>query len=198
MTTYEKKLEELQSLRAQVRQLERAAEAEARAMQPLSEKDERRMYADQAVFDSAYIAGGRKAPPPLAYERPHEYVRRLADGLKSLSPRWKDADIGRLPDDAFAIAARQIRADATENGRTHGLQAREIRERRGVTDAGHNTVEFVGGDQAHFTQYFARPARRAIFKSQQEYNELSRADSLARISEIVRSRPIVQAPRAAF
>jgi hypothetical protein len=42
MPTYEEKLQELQRLRAEVRRLERQAEAEAKRMQPLSEAAERR------------------------------------------------------------------------------------------------------------------------------------------------------------
>ena len=90
--SYADKLEELQRLRAEVRRLERQAETEARRMQPLTEQDERQMYADQATFDSAYVGAGRKAPPPLPYERPDQYKRRLADGLKGYSSRWSKAD----------------------------------------------------------------------------------------------------------
>jgi hypothetical protein len=61
--SYADKLEELQRLRTEVRRLERLAEAEAKRMQPLTEHQERQMYADQSTFDQAYMVAGRKAPP---------------------------------------------------------------------------------------------------------------------------------------
>jgi hypothetical protein len=54
--SYAEKLEELQRLRAEVRRLERQAEDEALRMRPLTEADERAMYADQATFESSYRA----------------------------------------------------------------------------------------------------------------------------------------------
>ena len=62
--SYVEKLEELQRLRAEVRRLERQAEAEGKAMQPLTEQDERAMLGMQARADSAYVAANRRAPPP--------------------------------------------------------------------------------------------------------------------------------------
>ena len=110
--SYAEKVEELQKLRAEVRRLERLAEAEAKRMGPLTEADERRMIADQAEFDPSYGAAGRRAPPPMAHERPDEFRRRLASGLQSLSPRWARADIGTMGDAVFEVASAQIRADA--------------------------------------------------------------------------------------
>src|ERR1700677_2178085 len=126
--SYSDKLEELHRLRAEVRRLERQAEAEAKAMSPLTEDDERRMYADQAVFDQAYVGAGRRASPPHPFERPDSYKRRLAAGLQSLSPRWARADFQKIPSDALEIAAEQVRADAIANGRTPGLRPKQLRQ----------------------------------------------------------------------
>ena len=77
MSTYAEKLEQLQRMRAEVRRLERVAEAEARAMRPLTEADERAMADQQVRADSAYMAAARRAPPPHAYERPTNTVADL-------------------------------------------------------------------------------------------------------------------------
>jgi hypothetical protein len=51
--SYAEQLERLQEMRAQTRALEKQLEREARSMQPITEQDERRMYADQVEFDPA-------------------------------------------------------------------------------------------------------------------------------------------------
>jgi hypothetical protein len=196
--SYQDKLEELQRLRAEVRRLEAAAEREAKSMSPVTIDDEHRMRADQATFDPAYQAANRRAPPPLGHERPREYARRLAEGLRPLSPRW--ASHGRLaemPDDVFAIAADQIRSDAIAHGPTAGLAPGQIKERETRSSAGHVVKEFVGED-AHFTQQFARPARRAVFHAPEFYQDAARTAALSRLSERVWHRPMVSAPSARF
>jgi hypothetical protein len=63
-------------------------------MRPLTEADERAMLGMQARADSAYQVANRRAPPPLLMERPEEYRRRLADGVKAYSPRWSESSAG--------------------------------------------------------------------------------------------------------
>jgi hypothetical protein len=155
------------------------------------------MYADQATFDRAYMGANRKAPPPLPFERPAQYKHRLASGLQSLSERWAKADFESMRDDVFAIASEQVRADAISNGRSHGLQPTEIRELPSTSLSGHRQIEFVGGENASFIKHFARPVRRAIFKSQEEYTAMSRDATVASIANAYH-RPTVHAPRAAF
>jgi hypothetical protein len=198
MPTYSENLAEIQRLRNELRSRERQAEAEAKRMQPLSEAQERQMYADQATFDQAYMAAGRKAQPPHAYERPDQYKRRLADGLKVYSDRWAKADFNKIPDDAFEIVAAQVHADAMQHGRNHGLAAREVRELPSTSASGHRTVDFVGGALGWFGRQFERPARRAVFQSPEHYAAMSRDAQMARLTEIVRHRPTPQPMRTGF
>jgi hypothetical protein len=199
--SYQDQMALLQEKRRELRALEAQAERTARAMSPLTIEDEHRMVAMQARADSLYRGAGR-LPAPLAepHERPGQYERRLVDGLKVYSDRWAKASLERMPDDAFAIARDQIFADAAQNAKTHGLASTEIREVPSVSAAGHRTIEFVGGPDAHFTQQFCRPPRRVLLKSQEEYSQMTRDAQLSRITEMVRygQRPTVQAPRAAF
>jgi hypothetical protein len=196
--SYQEQLERLQEMRAQTRALEKQVERQARDMQPLTEADERKMYADQVEFDPAYQAANRRAPPPLPYERPAQYSRRLAAGLQPLSSRWAKADLDALPDGAFAVAADQIRADAIKAGPTAGLAPGEIRARVDESGAGHRVVRYDGGPGAHYIRKFVREPKFGVFKSQDEYARMSRDAQLARIGEIIRRRPVPQPMRTGF
>jgi len=191
VSTYSEKLEQLQRLRNEVRRLEAATETQAKSMSPLTESDEARMRNDQALYDLAYIAANRKAPPPLGHERPGPYVRRLAAGLQAMSPDWSKVDVATLPDGVFAHASAQIRSDAVKNGRTYGLRPGEIRQRTSTSGGGHTVIEFDGID-AHFTEQFRRPPRAAVW-----INESDRAAVRPPIE--TRAYPqMVQVPRASF
>jgi hypothetical protein len=165
-------------------------------MQPLTEQDERQMATLQSRADSAYQAAGRRAPPPLAHKR-DAYQRRLVAGVQSYSPRWAKADIEAISADALPIAEQQIYADAASHGRTAGLRAREIKPIQNRTAAGHTTVEFVGGEEAHFVRAFERPARRAAFMKPEQYTAMANASQMAQVASAFH-RPTVQSPRASF
>ena len=196
--SYADKLARLQEMRRELRALEQSAEAEAKRMQPLTEADERAMTAMQSRADSAYQSAGRRSPPPHAYERPDEYRRRLADGVKGYSPRWKSADLTALAGDALGVIETQIYADAATNGRTHGLKPHEIRERVTESGRGHKVIQFDGGEEAHFTRQFSRPPRFGVLKSQAEYAQMSRDANMARIDQIIRQRPVPLPLRTGF
>jgi hypothetical protein len=202
MTTYAEKLEELQRLRAEVRRLERQAEAEAKAMGPLSESDERSLMTLQARADETYREAGRiGAPPPLGHERPAEFRMRLVQGLQRFSPKWRNIDLANARDaGALDTIEAQIYADARKFGRTADLKPGEIRERHSTTGGGHRVIEFDGGEGAHFTQEFRRLPRFGLFKTEREYHEISKNNMLSKITSIVPgwARTLVGAPRAGF
>jgi hypothetical protein len=201
MSSYSEKLAELQRLRNEVRRLEQLADREAKSMTPLSLDDEHRMVAAQSRADELYRGAGRlPAPPAEPHERPSAYERRLAAGLAVYSPRWSKANLERMPDDAFAIARDQIYADAAQNAKTHGLQARQLKPIPTRTASGHESVEWAGGDGAWFGRQFERPVRRAQFQAPEQYAAMSRDGQLSRITELARygQRPIVQAPTPRF
>jgi hypothetical protein len=198
--SYSEKLEELHRLRAEVRRLERQAEAEAKSMSPLTIDDEHRMVAAQSRADALYRGAGRlPAPAPEPHERPAAYERRLAAGLAVYSPRWSKANVERMPDDAFAIARDQIYADAAANAKTHGLKARELKPIPTRSASGHESIEWAGGPDAHFVRAFERPARRAQFQAPEDYARMMQTAAMQRVGEVVRTmRPPLQAPRAGF
>jgi hypothetical protein len=200
MPTYAERLEELQRMRSQTRALEAQLEREARAMQPLTLQDEHRMVAAQTRADELYRSAGRlPAPQPDPGERPSQYERRLADGLKIYSDRWASANLQKVPDDAFEIVREQIYADATKSAKTHGLQETEIRELSSTSASGHRTREFVGGPEASFIKHFTRPARRAQFQAPEDYVRMMQTAAMQRVGEVVRTmRPPMTAPRGGF
>jgi hypothetical protein len=110
----------LRDMKNELRRLEESISRRAERS-PVTAADEARMLDDQARADSAYQAANRRAPPALPLEQPSAYRRRLADGVKAYSPRWQQADLASMPDDALAVVEQQIYADAVANGRTHGL-----------------------------------------------------------------------------
>ena len=65
---------------------------------PVSRADEQEMTAMQARVDAVYVKAGRKAPPPLPYERPGQFRRRLAQGLVEYSPKLQGVDLAALAD----------------------------------------------------------------------------------------------------
>jgi hypothetical protein len=187
----------LRDMKNELRRLEESISRRAERS-PVTAADEARMLDDQARADSAYQAANRRAPPALPLEQPSAYRRRLADGVKAYSPRWQQADLASMPDDALAVVEQQIYADAVANGRTHGLKPHEIRERLTESGGGHKVIEFYGGEEAHFTRQFSRPPRLGVLKSQAEYTQMSRDANMARIDQIIRQRPVPQPLRTGF
>jgi hypothetical protein len=186
-------------LREKLRSLEESISRRANRS-PVTVEDERRMTEMQSRADASYIAAGRRAPPALPLERPEEYRRRLADGVKTYSPRWREANLESINDDALGVIETQIYADAASNGKTAGLRPTEIRPIENRSPAGHTETTFVGGENASFIKQFARPARRAVFADQAEYARMARDAQISRITQLARygERPLVQAPRATF
>ena len=183
-------------LRRELRRLEESISRRAER-RPITEQDERHMADMQGRADSAYTAAGRRAPPPLPLERPEEYRRRLADGVKSYSPRFREVDLSGVVDEGLAVIEQQIYTDAATHGRTHGLKSRQLKPIETRTAAGHSSIEYVGGPKAHFVRYFERPARRVVFKEPNEYMAMARDATVASIAHAYH-RPLVQAPRATF
>jgi len=198
--SYHDDLANLQEKRRELRELEARAERTAKSLSPITEADERAMANTQSRFDGAYKSADRRAPPPLSYERPEAYERRLASGLAKYSPRWSKANFDTMHPDAFKIVQDQVREDASKFGPTHGLGPTEIKQVTSNSGGGHVIHEFIGGPEAHFTQEFRRPPRVAVFKSREQYEQISQNNLLAKLTERIPgwARTMVGAPRAGF
>jgi hypothetical protein len=187
-------------LRNELRRLEAKVSEEANRS-PLTIEDEQAMARTQARLDEGFQAADRRALPPLPYERPASYSRRLLSDLARYSPNWAGKDLSQLRDPTAAAAVEQQIIDhAKQYGPRHGLAPTEIRERETRGSGGHIVKEFVGGDAAWFGNAFTREPRRAQFASPQEYREISKNNLLSRITERVPgwAREIVRGGSRAF
>jgi hypothetical protein len=164
---------------------------------PLTRADEQEMTAMQARADEVYVKAGRRAPPPLPYERPREFRRRLAQGLAEYSPKLQGVEFAALADDVLKAVEPQLFADAAANGPTAGLRPGEMRATEKISEGGHRWLEFIGGPGMHFSREFRPPVRFAKLRRMDEYEAMSRDAALRNIQEIAR-RPTPTSPRAAF
>lgn len=194
MSIYED-MQRAQALRAELRALEQKVERAA-TKAPITVEDELEMNATQARMDTAYQAVDRRCPPPLPYEGKGEYRRRIIDGLKIYCDQWRAADTFAISDAAVPIMEKMVSDAARAAGPTFALRDGQIKARQVEGPNGHKTIEWVGKD-AHFTEQFKAPVFRGLMKSRDEYAAMSRDAQLARITEVVRHRPVPQ-PRAGF
>jgi hypothetical protein len=113
--------------------------------------DENTRLEAQYAFDQVFNAvEGTRAPKPLDGMSARSYSTYCLKRLQKYSDNYKDIDLKALPPDAFALADRQIRADAMHVGShpqelsrfmsTGALQREIIRTDR----TGRRISEFVG------------------------------------------------------
>jgi len=193
-------MHELQLMRQHVREMEGELQRRTDAATPLMPDDERKLVEYQSRADSVLREAGRFAQAPLPLERPAQYRRRLAESLKEFSPELKGCEFHRMDDATFGMFEEMAYEGARKNGKSFGLKPTEMRPIESKSVGGHARVDWAGGEKAWFGSTFARPARRAVFKSQGEYQAMERDANLARVSEVISAarRQTVQAPRAAF
>lgn len=108
--------------------------------------EERNEISDaQMRCDSVAHAFGESAPRPLSGEGALAYRRRAVSKFQSHSSEWKDASLSKLDSAVFAIAERQIYADAEKAARRPAVAAdaplREVKKR---DDAGRVITTFIG------------------------------------------------------
>ena len=111
--------------------------------------------------DSVYSALNRDVPEVLPGESPLAYRRRLADGLKDLSPTLKKANVDALPGDVFGLTEERIYADALEASKSPAnIKPMELRAHKYQDEAtGHMITEYHG-DPISWMQTFMAPGAR--------------------------------------
>lgn len=121
----------------------------------LSDEERNEISDAQMRCDSVANMFGDKAPRPLAGEGALAYRRRAVARFQSKSTEWKDAALSKLDASVFAIAERQIYADAEKAALRPAVASdaplREIKERDG---AGRLVSRFVGGSPKSWMQDF--------------------------------------------
>lgn len=145
-----------ESLRAQIVALQ------SRSPAIVSDADRERFASIQEQADPAFQAFGDRAPGPLDGETPMAYKRRLGGKLQAHSPKWKDAKLNAVADDAMLdtilgdVYADSMTAARQGNAVPQG-QLREISRQSG----GHIINEFFG-DSSSWTNQFAGNSQRAV------------------------------------
>ena len=193
-------MQQIQVLKDKLRDAQAELQRRSDAATPIMPDDERKLVEYQSRADSVLREAGRFAQAPLPLERPAQYRRRLAESLKEFSPELKGCEFHRMDDVTFSKFEEMLFEGAKKNGRSFGLKPTEMRPIESKSVGGHARVDWAGGEKAWFGSTFARPARRAVFKSQGEYQAMERDANLARVSEVISAarRQTVSVPRASF
>jgi hypothetical protein len=130
------------------------------AAKPRSDAEYTAMLERQARADSIYSAfgSGRGAPRFLDGETDAVYRRRLINGLRKHSPRWKDIDITHIADDALGVVERDVYNDSMAAAlNPPDLGEGELRERRTRTAGGHEVTEFIGRPRSWIDEFSCVP-----------------------------------------
>lgn len=134
---------EKSALLARVSQLENLlVQTASLTPKPLTDADHAAFADAQAKADSVYSAFGKQAPRALNGEDVLAYKKRLAAPMKSHSSAWKNADLGKLEADVFAIAEEAIYADAAMAANSPAASEQGERSRTRRLDSGHMVTEF--------------------------------------------------------
>jgi len=144
---------EIPALKAQIADLSR------QIPKPLSDEDRHLFATHQAKADDVFSAFGKRAPFPLTGEDVLAYRKRLINGLKEHSPRWKDVDVIKLDAATFANVERDVLHEALSAAmRPADLKEGELRPLIKVdSHTGLRRTEFVGPNS--FIAGLKRPPR---------------------------------------
>jgi len=94
----------------------RLADMDKRIPAQLPDEQRALFAAEQAKAERVHQAFGDSAGAPhwMNGETRTQYVARLASKFKDHSKSWKSVDLNKLPEDALAVAAERIYADAMD------------------------------------------------------------------------------------
>lgn len=110
----------------------------------------------RARADSVYQAvTGRPASEPLPGESPIAYRKRMADGLRKFSTKFKDERVDSLSGSAFDIVEKQIYADAQVAAKRPDVLPRGQLRAIHRNDSGHQVTEYIGDAKAAWAPFTA-------------------------------------------
>lgn len=146
------------SLARQNRELQaKIAEMESRITglyQESTFEDRNALAEIRARADGVYQAvSGRPASEPIPGESPIAYRKRMADGLRKFSAKFKGEQIGNLSGASFDVIESQIYADAQAAAKMPDLLP--AGQLRAITrnDSGHTITEYIGDPLAAWEQF---------------------------------------------
>jgi len=116
---------EIERMKAELRQIQ----------EPPSAADAEAMEAARIRADAVYAMHGERAPYPIAGETPLVYRRRMVNGLKQHSPRYRDEPMHGLGPVAIEAVEAQVYQDAADahSERPGLLVAHKTRDESGRT-----------------------------------------------------------------
>ncbi len=113
--------------------------------------------------DSVYQAvTGKPASMPLPGESPISYRKRMADGLRKFSVKFKNERVDSLSGSAFETIEDHIYADAMAAAKAP--ENIKVGQLRSITrnDSGHTITEYIGDPKAAWRQFSAGASVRVI------------------------------------
>lgn len=137
------------------------AALQARAPAIISDSDRERFAAIQERADPVFQAFNDRAPPPMDGETPTQYQRRLGSKLQGHSPKWAEARLSSVSDEAMlGTILTDIYADSMAAARKGvDIPVGKLRENRQTTAAGHTIVTFDGETDAWTRNFTGRVTR---------------------------------------
>ena len=122
-------------------------------------EDRNQLAEIRARADATYQAvSGRPASEPLPGESPISYRKRMADGLRKFSAKFKNEQIGSLSGSAFDVVESQIYADAQAMAKTPEVMPKGKLRSIVRNDSGHTITEYIGDPEAAWAPFMAGSA----------------------------------------
>ena len=124
-----------------------------RIQEPPGAADAEALEAAHVKADAIYCMHGERAPLPIAGESPLQFRRRMLNGIKQHSPRYRDEPVFGLGPVAIEAVERQVYQDAADaSGDKPGfLVAHKERDESG------RTITKWYGDPACWMGHFTLP-----------------------------------------
>lgn len=142
--------------------LQARVEALTAATKPMDDATFVEMADAQARADSVYSMFGKRAPRPLNGESKLAYRKRLAEGLREHSARWKNVLLTALGGEAFSVAEEQVYADAAATALNPlTVPEDQLREIVNQDSTGRRIVSFSGRPRAWMGDFSAHKRRLA-------------------------------------
>jgi 8-oxo-dGTP pyrophosphatase MutT (NUDIX family) len=142
----------------------RIADVEQRLPKQITDADYAAMADAQVKADRIMLMHDKRAPGPWGGEALLAYRRRLSEGLKEFSPRWKEVNLGVVAADetAFSNIEQMIYADAEAAGLNPPAPAEGfLREIVDQDRTGRKISTFVGNPSAWMEQFSSGRRRLA-------------------------------------
>jgi hypothetical protein len=121
----------------------------------ISDSDRERFARIQEEADPVFQAFNDRAPGPLDGETPTAYKRRLGSKLQAHSPKWREARLGAVSDEAMLdTILADVYADSMVAARAGtAVPVGTLRKHVQRTDSGHTIITYDGESASWMNQF---------------------------------------------